>query len=471
MTSSLTGISSTSEAYDADDRLTTDTYDPNGNTLASGSNTYAYDFLNRLTSVNSGATTMTYDGDGNRVAKGSTQYLVSEVNPTGLPQVVDEIVSGAVQRTYTYGLARISETQLVSGTWTPSFYGYDGHSDVRLLTNTSGAVTDTYEYDSYGNLVGSTGSTANVYFYQGEQFDTETGLYYLRARYYNPATGRFLNVDPAMSPDDDIGSAHPYQYAGADPPNQTDPSGEDFESVLSTSVILGAATAFVPFAPLHNNFVDGTFGAVPFAFVCIMSEVASDLRNSAGLYNYGDCVNNAFYRSSPGGTGGPRGPGGRPGPGGLPPRTPTRKSRRNCPNGYQDADRQAILADAEGYLGEAYMDVGQCTGLVTTAIQDAVDPNFLNGAPNGNVDALLADPDLRELTGGEQPMPGDVVAWPGHHIGFVVSTPPSSPLANFLSALGSPKHPKTVAYANGPTVQWFLKHDGQPTYYRVQVCK
>ncbi len=115
LTSSLPGIPSASESYDTDHRLTTDTYDPNGNNLTSGSNTYAYDFLNRLISMNLGAVTMVYDGDGNRVAKGSTQYLVSEVNPTGLPQVMEEIVSGAVQRSYTYGLMRISEIQPVRG--------------------------------------------------------------------------------------------------------------------------------------------------------------------------------------------------------------------------------------------------------------------------------------------------------------------------------------------------------------------
>ena len=54
-------------------------------------------------------------------------YLVEDdLNPTGYPQVMEEMVSGAVQREYTYGLQRISENQVISGTWTPSFYGYDG---------------------------------------------------------------------------------------------------------------------------------------------------------------------------------------------------------------------------------------------------------------------------------------------------------------------------------------------------------
>ena len=69
--------------------------------------------------------------DQNRVAKTvngvTTQYLVEDdVNPTGLPQVVEETVNGAVTRSYTYGLERISQAQPIQGAWTPSFYEYDG---------------------------------------------------------------------------------------------------------------------------------------------------------------------------------------------------------------------------------------------------------------------------------------------------------------------------------------------------------
>src|SRR5439155_22347886 len=122
-----------SYSYDANDRLTTDTYDADGNTTASSGNTYAYDFENRLISQNSGAVTIVYDGDGNRVARTTggvaTKYLVDDRNLTGYAQVLEEIIGSAVQRVYTYGLNRISQSQ-ASGT---SFYGYDGHGNVRLL--------------------------------------------------------------------------------------------------------------------------------------------------------------------------------------------------------------------------------------------------------------------------------------------------------------------------------------------------
>ena len=79
---------------------------------------------------------------------------------------------------------------------TPSFYGYDGQGNVRQLTNGTGAVTDTYEYDAFGNKWTVSGTTPNNYLYRGEQYDPDLGPYYLRARYYNPLSGRFAGVDP-----------------------------------------------------------------------------------------------------------------------------------------------------------------------------------------------------------------------------------------------------------------------------------
>ncbi len=225
LTSTLSPLASQSFSYDAKDRIVGNSYDANGNTLTSGARTFAYDSRNRLASV-TGAVTMLYDGDGNRVAKGATAYLVDDNNPTGLPQVVEEIAGGSAVRNYTYGLERISQTQFVNGAWVTSYYGYDGHGDVRFLTDASGAVTDTYEYDAWGNVLSSTGSTPNVYRYQGEQYDVESGLYYLRARYFDALTGRFLTTDPQSGAAAEPRSQHPYLYASADPVNGKDPRGE-----------------------------------------------------------------------------------------------------------------------------------------------------------------------------------------------------------------------------------------------------
>jgi hypothetical protein len=136
-----------------------------------------------------------YDGDGNRVSETAggvtTKFLVDTLNPTDYSQVLDELVSGAVTKIYTYGLQRISENQFSGSTWTPTFYGYDGHGNVRFTTSTAGTVGNTYQFDAFGMPIASTGTIANTYLYSGERFDSNLGLYDLRARYYNILTGRF----------------------------------------------------------------------------------------------------------------------------------------------------------------------------------------------------------------------------------------------------------------------------------------
>jgi RHS repeat-associated protein len=230
--SSLPGINSGSWGYNADDQISSESYDADGNVIAAGGYTMTYDAENHLISKIGNGTVITqvYDAFGNRVSKTvngvSTKYLVEDdVNPTGLPQVLEETVNGVVQRTYTYGLQRISESQMLNGSWTTSFYVYDGAGSVRQLTNSAGVVTDEYEYDAYGNSFTKQGTTPNNYLYRGEQFDSDLGLYYLRARYYNPATDRFMSRDPEDGDEYSPASLHKYLYANGDPVNLADPTG------------------------------------------------------------------------------------------------------------------------------------------------------------------------------------------------------------------------------------------------------
>jgi len=246
--SSLTSINSGSWTYNPDDEISSESYDPNGNVISAGGYTMTYDAENHLISKtgNGKVITMVYDAFGNRVSKTvngvTTQYLVEDdVNPTGLPQVFEELVNGVVTRQYTYGLQRISEnlspTVTGTSTWTPSFYGYDGAGSVRQLTNSTGQVTDEYEYDAFGNSFTKQGTTPNNFMYRGEQYDSDLGLYYLRARYYNPNTGRFVSLDPKEHSPYEFGRKplnparlHKYLYAGGDPVNRIDPTGRADEA-------------------------------------------------------------------------------------------------------------------------------------------------------------------------------------------------------------------------------------------------
>jgi RHS repeat-associated protein len=121
-----------------------------------------------------------------------------------------------------------------------AFYGYDGHGSVRFLTDATGTVSDSYDYDAFGNLISRTGTTANDYLYTGEQFDANLGFYYLRARYMNPSSGRFLSTDAFDGSPYDPMSLHKYLYVGGDPTNRLDPSGQfSLLDTVNTSALIG----------------------------------------------------------------------------------------------------------------------------------------------------------------------------------------------------------------------------------------
>ena len=122
------------------------------------------------------------------------------------------------------------------------------------MTNAEGLVTDSYEYDAFGNSFTKVGTTPNNYLYRGEQYDSDLGLYYLRARYYNPATGRFLSRDPDDHSLKNPNDLHKYLYANGDPVNGWDPTGRGDDLVeysflskraVLAAVVLVACTDFI----------------------------------------------------------------------------------------------------------------------------------------------------------------------------------------------------------------------------------
>jgi RHS repeat-associated protein len=241
-TSSVTQIPNQTSTYDANDRLNSDTYDANGSTKVSNGKTYNYDFENHLTSTSDGVTVV-YDGEGNRVSKTvggvTTKYLVDTNNLTGYAQVLEELQSGSVTKQFTYGLDLISQRQN-SGA---SFYNYDGHGSVRGLSNSGGAVTDTYSYDAFGTIIERTGTTDNSYLYAGEQFDLDLGFYYNRARYLNVSTGRFISQDSFEGNKFEPKSLHKYVYADNDSANRLDPTGK-ISALEEVGALLARAVSF-----------------------------------------------------------------------------------------------------------------------------------------------------------------------------------------------------------------------------------
>jgi RHS repeat-associated protein len=101
-------------------------------------------------------------------------------------------------------------------------YHADGLGSIGGLTDATGNIAATYTYDSFGNLTGSTGTVTNPYRYTAREFDTETGIYYYRARYYFQGIGRFASEDPIAFQGRDVNF---YRYVRANPGNFGDPFG------------------------------------------------------------------------------------------------------------------------------------------------------------------------------------------------------------------------------------------------------
>jgi RHS repeat-associated protein len=209
--------------------LATDSYDANGNTTSSDGHAFAYDFENRLRSKDSGAVTIVYDGDGNRVAKTvggvTTKYLVDDLNPTGYLQVLEEVGSSGIETRYTYGTLLVSQTRQPGLSEQISYYGYDARGSVAFLTDSVGDVTDSYEYDAFGNIVLRSGASPNTRLYLGEELDPDLGTINFRARQYQASVGRFLTIDSVLGKTQNPPSWNRYLYAAADAVNRIDRNG------------------------------------------------------------------------------------------------------------------------------------------------------------------------------------------------------------------------------------------------------
>jgi RHS repeat-associated protein len=208
------------------------TYDNNGNALtkvtSAGTTTFGWDYENRLTSVTlpgtGGTLAFKYDGIGRRVQKEFTQNSTSTTTNylyDGFNGVADLDQSGSVLARYTM-TQRIDEPLAELRSGTTSYYSQDGLGSVTSLTTASGALGNSYRYDSFGDLTASSGSIVNRFQYTAREFDSETGLYYYRARYYDPVTGRFLSEDPLTFDGDSIDF---YEYSTNNPGTVNDPFG------------------------------------------------------------------------------------------------------------------------------------------------------------------------------------------------------------------------------------------------------
>jgi RHS repeat-associated protein len=168
-----------------------------------------------------GTVTFKYDPMGRRIYKSSSAGTsIYAYDGTGIVETVN--ATGAVVARYTQGPIIDEPLAELQGS-TTDHYQADGVGSVTSLSNAAGAVAQTYAFDSFGNTTNSSGSLTNPIQYTGREFDSETGLYYYRARYYDPTTDHFLSEDPTTF----IGGINYYAYAWNNGVNLVDPYGQD----------------------------------------------------------------------------------------------------------------------------------------------------------------------------------------------------------------------------------------------------
>ena len=271
-TMTVDGVSSTAYVYDGNNRLTEETknagqssetthynYDNNGNTICKYTETISpatqgqttevyisvagtdessngvnndnsvtineYNGLNQLVKVTEGSNTYgyTYNWDGLRASKTVNGVTTNHIWD-GDQMVLETDGTGNVTNKYIRGINLIYSGEGANR----RYFLYNGHGDTVQLTSTTGSSIKTYDYDAFGNEKNADPNDTNLFRYCGEYFDKETGTIYLRARYYDPAIGRFITEDSYWGKDSDPLSLNLYTYCYNNGVNYFDPSGHEY---------------------------------------------------------------------------------------------------------------------------------------------------------------------------------------------------------------------------------------------------
>ena len=270
------------------------TYDAIGNPLSDGTWTYGWQHGRQLASMSKSGSSITYgyNADGKRISKAvnGTTY-----NYAYLGDTLTDLSWGSNRMHFTYdslGPASVTHNGV------KYFYLKNAQGDVTGLVNASGTQVVSYTYDPWGapmstdGTMASTLGTANPLRYRGYVYDTETGLYYLTSRYYNPVWGRFINADTAAvvaaSPDKANWDKNLFAYCDNDPVNRKDDGGE-FWHIIAAGAINGAISAINnAVTQIHEKGSDNfDWGQV---FIAAAFGCANGVLTSCGVFSFGAVI-------------------------------------------------------------------------------------------------------------------------------------------------------------------------------------
>ena len=202
------------------------TYDADGNMLSALLNgtemQFAYDSANRL--ISAGGNSYTYNAENVRVRNlcGDSETTYAYNTNGRLSQLLVKTTAGVITK-YVYGINLIGEE--TSGSF--KTYHFDYRGSTTAITDINGNVTDTFAYDTYGNLISRTGTSAVIFLYNGRDgvVTDDNGLLYMRARYYSPELRRFTNADIIAGKISNAVTLNRYAYANGNPVSNIDPFG------------------------------------------------------------------------------------------------------------------------------------------------------------------------------------------------------------------------------------------------------
>ncbi len=247
-TATITSTQVTSYQYDAANRLTSVngqpyTWDNNGSLTNNGKFAFTYNNAGRMTQAQGLTATQvyTYNGEGLLMNRNDARYVWDQA--ADLPQLLSD-----GNTLYVPGV----------GQWNGSAWAYDladGLGSVRQLVDAQGNVVQSYTYSPFGELIAAQGNRSSALRYTGEQSDDDTGLVYLRARWYDPSTGRFTTRDPFQGLAGYPQTQHAYVYSLNNPINVTDPSGEFVETPWDV-LMVGLDLLFLGFDYLYYDLLN-----------------------------------------------------------------------------------------------------------------------------------------------------------------------------------------------------------------------
>tara|TARA_B100001093_G_scaffold307652_2_gene293615 strand:- start:722 stop:2692 length:1971 start_codon:yes stop_codon:yes gene_type:complete len=246
----------------------------NGNLTDDGTKQYFYDYSNRLVRIEESGSTIvsyTYDAANRRISKdvsGTVTNYYYDIART----IEEQNGSGTTLRQFVYGLGIDEQVEMTNSSGDKYYYHENSLGSVSAITDDTGAVIERYDYSDYGEttITDSVGTViavsaiGNPYGYTGRRMDTESGLYFYRARYYSAERGRFLQRDP-LGYVDGMGL---YTYARSNPLRFIDPMGTKSFTRSDGTIDTSKVGSF-------TDFLDLMFTDFPAAVISPRTGVAS----------------------------------------------------------------------------------------------------------------------------------------------------------------------------------------------------